>query len=162
MLRGRSGSAGQRHDVGHHRAPHACGRGFARDLCRCGLAPPLRLAQAFDGNRVAHRAAVAEQVGHRLGNAVDGHPCAGDPLVFDAAAKRLNREPGDAGRRIGESWAPGLAPDGDPDLRRHLVGQAVERECRGQTDDALGHKPGRLSSASARGRCGAVLAAGML
>ena len=44
MLRGRSGIAGQRHDVGFHRGPHARSFGLARDRRRRGLALAQRLA----------------------------------------------------------------------------------------------------------------------
>ena len=66
---GRSGITGQRHDVGLHRGPHASGFSLARNLRRRSLVPPQCLAQALDGERIARRSTVAEQVGHRLRNA---------------------------------------------------------------------------------------------
>ena len=47
------------------------------------------------------------------------------------------RVPSSAGRQA-------LRPTGDPDLRWHLVGEAVERQRRDQANDALRHHPGRF------------------
>ena len=144
MLRGRSGIVGRRHDAGLHRGPHARGCSFARDLRRRGLALSQRLAQALDGKRIAYCSTLAKEVGHRLGNAKHGHGRAGDLLARDTALQKLVREPGDADRRVGEAGAPVLASDGDPDLWRHLLGQAVDRQSRGQADDAFGLQPRHL------------------
>jgi len=46
--------------------------------------------------------------------------------------------------RVLQSWPPILRADGDPHSRGHLIGQPVERQCRGQADDTFGNKFGSL------------------
>ena len=74
------------------------------------------------------------------------------PLTMDwcvschRAPEKFVREPSDPDRWVADPGAPPvLAPDGDPDLRWHLIGKAVESQGRREADDPLGHKPSRFS-----------------
>lgn len=87
MFRGRSGIAGQRHDVGLYRPPYARRYGLVSDLGGCGLAPAQRLAQPLDGKRVAHRSMVAKQVGDSLGDSEHWYRRASYLLALDAARR---------------------------------------------------------------------------
>jgi len=57
------------------------------------------------------------------------------------ALQEFVRETSIVDRRIVNARTSILAPDGDPDLWRDLVGQFVDRQGRGQADDLFGHQP---------------------
>lgn len=78
-----SGIAGQRHHVRRHR----------------GLALGQRLAQALDGERIANRSTVAEQIGHRLG---DTKPRTSVPAIFLCSTLRRSTSSENLAIRIGE------------------------------------------------------------
>ena len=65
-------------------------------------------------------------------------------LRLNTASQQLCRETDDVDGWIGQAGTPVFATDGDPDLGRHVVGEPVEGQGRGQTDHAFGHQSGHF------------------
>lgn len=90
--------------------------------------------------------AVQEEIGHGLGHAKHWHQRAGDMLRLETSCQQHIGEAHDLDRQVGEARAPVLASVGNVALGRHLVGEPVEGQGRGQADRALGYR--RATSAN--------------
>jgi len=65
-------------------------------------------------------------------------------MFFDAGREGGRRVPADAQRRVFELGLPSFFREGQPDHRWRLSGQAMERQCRQQTDNAVRNPGGNL------------------
>ena len=82
---------------------------------------------------------MAEHIRDSLGHAEDWNLDSLDIMSLDIVTQKFFGEANDAQRGIVDLWLPFLGANGNPDLSRHLVGDAVKRERRDEADDPLGY-----------------------
>ncbi len=97
------------------------------------------LAQRLESDVETDLVPILERIGYGLGNAVDAHALAFDPVRLDRFGERFAAEAEDAQRRIGQRGSASPAIDRDPYLVRKLGADAVEGESGKQAYDAMGH-----------------------
>ena len=142
-------------DVRAHHPLDAASAGRAVELFH-GEAPlPPGVPKRFQRDVDAYAVTCLEQVGQRLGDAVNPYPLPFDLVNLDPLVKRGTAELHDAEAGVQEPWRAAAPLDGQPNLDWKLRADAMKAQCRQEADDGARCRRGSEDQAVMLGDLGA-------